>query len=131
MKYAEDCDGFTLLECLIALAIASMALAVLYEASGTGLFATRRAMQTELALSVARSCLADMRARPVLSDGTREGDAANGFHWEETDTLVERGLHPDSPAGALFRVSVTVSWEGRRHLTLSTLRTSAMTGAGL
>lgn len=124
---SRDEQGFTLLETLVALVIAGVALIVMFEVSGEGLFAVHDAAMHERALSVARSRLALARARPAFQPGERAGEDAGGFHWHETDVPIEQSDTPDAVAGTLFRITVHVTWhDGRGKLVLSTLRAAPL-----
>jgi general secretion pathway protein I len=112
--------GFTLLEVLIAFAIASIALAVLYRGAIDGLFGTREAARTEEAVSRARSRLAALCVLPRLTPGEQSGDDGSSYAWRTQITPAgSKTLEPaDSgeptpPVRAdLFAVRVIVSWPG-------------------
>lgn len=127
MDQSRGEQGFTLLETLVALVIAGVALIVMFEASGEGLFSIHDAATHERALSVAQSRLSLARARAVFQAGELEGDEAGGFHWHEMDVPIENSSMPDTVAGALFRITVHVTWhEGQGRLALSTLRAAPL-----
>jgi general secretion pathway protein I len=73
--------GFTLLEVLVAFAIAAFALAVLFRSSGTALMAARTSGQYQEALSRARSHLAALGGDAALVAGESSGDDGGGFRW--------------------------------------------------
>lgn len=96
--------GFTLLEALIAFAIAALALAALLGGALTGLRATEAASRTEEALARARSRLAALEAAPLApADG--RGDDGGGFAWRLR-------VSPEAVSGGLtlYAVSVAVAW---------------------
>jgi general secretion pathway protein I len=113
-------DGFTLLEVLIAFAIASIALAVLYQGAVDGLLGSRLAARTDEAVSRARSRLAALCHGAQLTPGEQSGDDGSGYTWRTrvsraaTET-IERG-NADQPAppmrADLLAVRVTLSWPG-------------------
>jgi general secretion pathway protein I len=112
--------GFTLLEVLIAFAIASIALAVLYHGSVEGLVGSRLAARTDQAVTRARSRLTALCHGAPLTPGEQSGDDGGGYTWRTrinraaTETVQRGG--PDAPAppmrADLFAVRVTVSWPG-------------------
>jgi general secretion pathway protein I len=110
--------GFTLIEVLVAFAIASLALAVLFRGGIDGVSASRIAARTEEAAARAQSRLAAMCHGALLAPGTHGGDDGGGFAWR-TEVVsaatanITRGSddEPKAPLKAtLFAVRVTVSW---------------------
>ncbi len=121
-------DGFTLLEVLVALAIAGLALILLFRAGGDGLFAVDAAARVEEAVERAQSHLAAVGRDAALLQGESEGDDGGGYHWrlriEPVATWPARAA-PGAPAVAttLFAVEVTISWPGSGHDRVVTLQT--------
>ena len=128
-------SGFTLLEVMVAFAIAALSLAALWESGVDGWRAARVAGRSMEAQSRAQSHLAvvghGLAIRP-LSEG---GDDGGGFYWR---------LHitPDRSSGrmTLYTVEITESWAetaadvqkddapDRRAVTLRTARIGATVG---
>ena len=77
----SDQRGFTLLEVLVAFAIATVALAALYRGGLDGLIGAKQAARTQEAVSRAESRLAAACQTPSLAPGTRSGDDGSGFTW--------------------------------------------------
>jgi general secretion pathway protein I len=131
-------DGFTLLEVVVALAIAGLALVGLFRAGSGGLFAVDTAARAEEAVQRAQSHLAAVGRDAALAEGDFTGDDGAGFRW----TLRVRPLAtrqspgPDntsSGATTLFDVEVAVSWPGHageRSVVLRTLRLGASAARG-
>ena len=120
MRRARE-DGFTLVETLIALAIAGLSFAVLYKIISDDLDRTRRVRDEATAAALAQSLLARAQAddRPAASSGR----AAGGFAWRVA-VDPHRGIGAGWPVDAVDVVA-TVSWrEGTtpQSRTLSTLR---------
>lgn len=115
-------SGFTLLEVLIAFAIAAMALTGLFQSSRAGLDNTSIAARTLEAAGLAQSTLAAaLRAEPV-NPGTRTGGDAGGYVWQTVVTPA--GAKPPAPGTAsgttLYRVDVSVAWSaGARQRSVS------------
>ncbi|HUC69305.1 MAG TPA: prepilin-type N-terminal cleavage/methylation domain-containing protein [Stellaceae bacterium] len=115
--------GFTLIEILVAFAIAIIALAALYQLFGIGTQTVTAADRLEAAIVLARSAL---NAGAVVADG----EQAQQIGPYQRRVLVQ--ARPDlarsgAPAG-LSEIEVEVSWhEGRRQrrISLSTLRVVA------
>ena len=103
-------DGFTLLEVLVAFAIAALALGVLFEGAVGGLRSTRVADRTEEALSRAQSHLAAVGQGMPLGSGTQEGDDGGGYHWSVRIRPL-RSAVSTSARIVLYAVQVTESWD--------------------
>jgi prepilin-type N-terminal cleavage/methylation domain-containing protein len=123
-------NGFTLLEVVVALTIAGLALAGLFRAGSGGLFAVDTAARAEEAVQRAQSHLAAVGRDAALAEGEFTGDDGAGFRW----TLLVRPLATRQSLGqdnispavtTLFDVEVAVSWPGHtggRAVVLKTLR---------
>ncbi len=114
------CGGFTLLEVLIAFAIASIALALLYRGATDGLLGSRLAARTDEAVARARSRLAVLCDGAPLTPGEQSGDDGGGYTWRTqinraaTETVARGGEDQPSPPlrADLFAVRVTMMWPG-------------------
>jgi general secretion pathway protein I len=112
--------GFTLLEVLIAFAIAAIALAVLYHGAVEGLLGSRLAVRTDEAVARARSRLAVLCHGARLTPGEQAGDDGSGYTWRTrvnraaTETIARTGADQAEPPmrADLFDVRVTLSWPG-------------------
>ncbi len=134
MTRRDQDRGFTLLEVLIALAIAALALGVLFHGTMEGLAATQAAGQYEEALERARSHLAALADRGTLAPVDDTGDDGGGYRWRHrvaavaTEVSVPGAPRPNQAAGppiTLYAVSVAITWsaDGReRGVTLATER---------
>ncbi len=115
--------GFTLLEVLVAFAIAALALAVLFDAGVDGLRSANVSARYTEALSRARSHLAGL---PVpLVAGDFQGDEGHDFHWHLRVTQGPREVTRQNVNLSLFDVAISMSWtEGdrKRVLELDTKR---------
>jgi general secretion pathway protein I len=113
-------SGFTLLEVLIAFAIASIALVVLYRGATDGLLGSRLAVRTAEAVARARSRLAVLCHGAPLAPGEQTGDDGSGYTWRTqivlaaTETVAQAGEDQPSPPlrADLFAVRVTMLWPG-------------------
>lgn len=119
--------GFTLLEVVVALVIASLALVGLFRAGSGGLFASDTAARLDEAIERAQSHLAAFGRTGAVAPGEMEGDDGGGYRWA---VRVEPIAAPGQPPGgaALYAVEVTVSWRawGRsRSVVLETRRLAA------
>jgi prepilin-type N-terminal cleavage/methylation domain-containing protein len=119
--------GFTLLEVMVALVIAALALAVFYEGSLSGLRNARVAGTYEEAISLARSHLAELSQRQTVQPLDAEGADGPLFHYRvkvallaseqlQRSLLEEANNRPPRTAG-LYSLSVTESWtqDGRER----------------
>lgn len=118
----EPRAGFTLIEVLIALAIAGIGLAGVTALLVVSSRATSYARHAAEASVLAEDRLEHLRALPAaqLRDGS---DVVDAIGRPATDGFARRWTV--TPAGALYRVTVQVAWrevDGARELTLDTLR---------
>ena len=82
MTGARQTDaGFGLLEAIVALAIASLALTALYRSLGGAIRAAGRVQEHEAALVLARSHFDSLGSDGFLQVGTSAGAYANGLAW--------------------------------------------------
>jgi general secretion pathway protein I len=117
----ERAEGFTLLEVIVALAIAALALIVLFRAGSDGLLAVDTATQAEEAIERAQSHLAAIGHDVALLQGESAGDDGGGYHWRLRITPVASwpaqlaNRSSAVTATTLFDVQVAISWSGRGH----------------
>jgi general secretion pathway protein I len=111
--------GFTLLEILVAFAIAAIALTALTAAVAGSLRSSRVASVTEQAISRAQSRLDAASLAPL---GERSGDDGGGFRWREIVRQVGR-----SGTAALYDITVEITWtvDGPHRLALHSFRLAA------
>ncbi len=124
--------GFTLLEVLVAFAVAAPALALLFGQGVQSVTAAQAAARYREAISRAQSRL-DGLADQALVAGVRDGEDGHGFRWRTriaaaASIPAQRQMPPGSAYAAgttLYDVTVEVSWPGgagRRAVTLGTRR---------
>ncbi len=111
--------GFSLLEVLIALVIAGIALAAVFQAATGSIQATTAAARYQQAISRARSHLDG--ASVNLIAGEQEGDDGGGFHWRVSAHPVDSTGKPDASGRAvantdalvvtLYAITVWISWK--------------------
>src|SRR5260370_13246662 len=123
-------NGFTLLEVVVAFAIAALALVGLFRAGSGGLFAVDTAARAEEAVQRAQSHLAAVGRDAALVEGELTGDDGGGYRWalRVSPPTSRQSLAPERVSSAtppLFHVQVAISWpghEGARSVVLRTLR---------
>ena len=123
-------QGFTLLEVLVALAIAIPALLLIYRQGAVSLDLTRSAARYAEAVSRAQSRL-DALVDTGLEPRDSEGDEGNDFHWHTRITPIttvqqksDAGRRSVYAAGTtLYAATVEVSWRGQRGPSRVTLAT--------
>jgi prepilin-type N-terminal cleavage/methylation domain-containing protein len=130
--------GFTLLEVLVALAIAALALVGLFAAGSGGLFAADTAARAEEALERAQSHLAAIGRDAALLPADASGDDGGGYRWHlrvrpvASRTLsAANGVFGPTTTTTLYEVDVVISWRGggrERRVALRTLRLAGTTG---
>ena len=130
---APDHAGFTLLEVVVALVIASLALVALFQAGSGGLFAVDTAARSEEALQRAQSHLAALGRDAALVEGDSSGDDGGGYRWRlrvqpvaQRQGVAADGVTPQTTS--LFDVEVAVSWQDRGHQRAVVLRTLRLGG---
>jgi general secretion pathway protein I len=118
--------GFTLVEALVAFAIAAVLLGAIYDIYSTGIRAATLATRYGNAVSMAQSTLESLTNVPLSP-----GDTADriGVFERETTVRARPDLLPEGSQLALmpYEVMVRVAWrEGlrRRAVSLSTVRLS-------
>jgi general secretion pathway protein I len=128
--------GFTLIEVLIAFAIAAMALGLLFQAATSSGTAAHQAGYYEEAVSRAKSHMAMVGRDSDIAPGEREGDDGSGFRWRVKITPSAAAQPPQGAAPenrvVLYSVEVSISWSdsGRPHsVVLHTQRTGTQPGA--
>ena len=105
--------GFTLIECIIALAIAGMVMAALFDGGLTGLRAVDDAARTLEAVSLARSRLAALSVGPVPAPGVTTGEDGSGYSWRQQIARAGAGIN----GLVLIELRVEIAWrrDGRAH----------------
>jgi general secretion pathway protein I len=121
---ARRASGFTLLEILIALAIAALGLGALMAATGTGLGNADLAARTIEATRRAQSHLASVGIATPLRPGIQAGDDGENYRWRLR--ISEPVLRPRASTG-LYTIEITIAW-GNRDLSLTTQRLGPVGG---
>jgi general secretion pathway protein I len=129
--------GFTLLEVLVALAIAGLAFIGLFQAGSGGMFAADTAARAEEAVQRAQSHLAAVGRDAALVEGEFTDDDGGGYQWRlrvrpvGSRQLAPAGGGDPTAALTLFDVEVAILWPGRngeRSVALKTLRLGTSSG---
>jgi general secretion pathway protein I len=130
--------GFTLLEVVVAVAIAALAMVGLFEAGTGGIFAVDTAARAEEALERAQSHLAAVGRDAALVQGDLNGDDGGGYRWQlsvrpvaQRQGIAADGITPQNTT--LFSIEVAISWQSRGHeraVVLRTLRLGTSTRNG-
>ncbi len=101
MKGHQPCEsGFALLEVIVAIAIAALALATIYRTMADGFRSASRVDTLQAAVVASRSHLDALAADGTLNPGTSTGAYANGIRWRlsvtdlSTKTLQANALRP-------------------------------------
>jgi general secretion pathway protein I len=131
-------QGFTLLEVLVAVAIAGLALVGLFQAGSGGLFAADTAARAEDAVQRAQSHLAAVGRNADLTQGEFTDDDGGGYRWRlrVRPVATRQGLAPDGTSAVtstLYDVEVAILWPGRkgeRSVVLRTLRLGTAASGG-
>ena len=119
-----EARGFTLVEVLVAFAIAAIALATLFRIFAGGLQSAQISEAEARATMLAESRLAAVGVEQPLAEDDQAGETEDGYRWR----IAARGI--DSGEGAhpvrRYEVTVTVAWgpedERERAVVLRTIR---------
>ena len=135
-EHSPQEQGFTLLEVLVAVAIAGLAIIGLFQAGSGGLFAADTAARAEEAIQRAQSHLTAVGRNAALVQGEFTDDDGGGYRWRlrVRPAATRQGLAPDGTSAVtatLYDVEVAILWPGRkgeRSVVLRTLRLGTATG---
>ena len=120
------CEGFTLIETLVAMAILSISLVVILQLFSGGLKSSRLSDKYTRAIFHAREKMEEILLDDNFTDEVIKGEFSDGFEWKAQTLRRE----PSQEEGAelpveSFTIKVDVSWhEGsqEKHFEISTLR---------
>ena len=119
--------GFTLLEVIVALAIAGFGVVALFEAASGGLIAVDTASRYRAATLEALRHVEELGVMTPLAAGERQG-AADGMRWRLRVTPLATKARGDTRSGpglTLYAVDIDVTWRAGqrdRAVQLSTFR---------
>jgi prepilin-type N-terminal cleavage/methylation domain-containing protein len=114
--------GFTLIEVVVALAIAVLVGGLLLQVFSQSLRGADATARTIQATALAESLLAGVGADMPVAEGERSGETEQGFRWR----LAVAPLPSEDDAIlpiALYEAVATVEWGARPNLHSVTLRT--------
>lgn len=113
--------GFTMVEALVALAIAALAMVALFRTSTQSTTASV-SVETHLAAgALARSLLLDVAQTPIEKPFDRTGKAGS-LSWKLSAAIAKGDLARLAPRGAgLYDVRVAVTWAPSGRLELNTI----------
>ncbi len=118
-------NGFTLVETLVAFAILAISMVALLQSFATGLRSLGISEAYAMATMHARSKLAEFGNLIPLEALEESGELDERFNWR----AVVADYDPGETAGRVlgepikvYSIAVTVTWEGGREVTLTTLR---------
>ena len=126
--------GFTLIEVLVAFAIAAMALGLLFQAASSSGNAARQAGNYEEAVSRAKSHMAALGRESDIAPGEQSGDDGGGYRWRTsiTPSAVAQPPQDANPNArlTLYNVEVSVSWTDGSHPRSVVLHTQRLVSQG-
>ena len=126
-RRTEPDAGFTLIEVLVAFAVAALLLVPLLRIFSGGAGGLMRADRAATAALWAQTVLEARSGEAPMAEGVEGGDLPGGYHWQRTvavyseETLSLQGQSPLVP----YVVTLTVTWPERgrmRAVTLDTLK---------
>lgn len=100
--------GFTLIETLVAFAILSISLTVLFAGVTRSIVGSHYAQQKRLALRVAQDQIEEIGVTVPIQPGERKGRSENGFAWAHRTQVIPQLSSPAS-LSAWVEVSVWTS----------------------
>ena len=123
-NHAEP-NGFTLVETLVAFAILAISMVALLQSFATGLQSLGISEAYAIATMHARSKLAEFGKTIPLEASEESGELDDRFEWR----AVVADYDPGDTAGRvlgkaikIYSLTVTVTWDNNREVTLTTLR---------
>ena len=134
LRPASNASGFTLLEVTIAVAIAALALVIMFQAGSTGLIAVNSAARIDEAVERAQSHLAAFGSTNAIVPGDSDGDDGGGYHWRLSarPLLAQAAADQNAPRTTLYAVESAISWSswgGTRSVVLHSRRLGAAAGS--
>ena len=117
--------GFSLLEVLVAFAVFSLALGVLFQIFSSGLRSADLARAYSEAVVIAESRLAAFSGDALIEAGAQQGVVADTYHWSTRVTPYDPDIDGGVPEGLeAFHVSVRVYWGqgSEREVALDTMQ---------
>ena len=121
---ASNGEGFTLLEVLVAFAILSLSLAVIFSMVGSGVTSARRAEDYTVAELLAESQLAKVGIEEPLTTGSEEGEYLSLYRWHTVIRPLQDVNRSEVLTAALpvYEVTVMVEWSDGAERGSVTLR---------
>jgi len=114
---AERERGFTLVEVLVAFAVAAVLLVPLLRVFSSGLGGVGRADRAATAALWAQSLIAERDGEQVVAAGTEGGTLPGGYSWQRTvQRYQEPGMTLPQPSGLVpYDVTLSVTWTEAGH----------------
>ena len=129
MNGATKEQGFTLVEVLVAFAILTLGLTVLYQLFGDSVGQTGRSDMRREALLIAQSKLAEVSARRPILPGETSGDAGRDFSWQARVRTRDQADESRASVWQLYDIEVAVRPTGATSAPLVTLKTQRLAEA--
>jgi len=128
MARASKRDGFTLLEVLIAVAVAGMAIVMLIQTHNGTLRLYERYREMTIAQHIARELISEIEASGYPGDTEEDGavhDKYPGFTWHRTCTKDGVEEEIGGPAPGVYKVVVIVRCPVEEYVMMSHFRENA------
>ena len=109
------CDGYTLVETLVAVMLLALTLTVVLQQFSGALNTGRTSKEFSRAVWYAREKMEEIQLRPALAPGVQRGSFNDGYQWETVVEYFEPGreLEPREPIPLLITVRVFWPHGGR------------------
>ena len=107
--------GFTLIEVLVAVAILGVGLTIIIELFSGALRLGRASEEYTKAVNYARMKMEEVAVKPIVEEGTEEGDFDDTFRWQvgvKKVILLTVENKPDfKPPAQFFQIQIDVLWK--------------------
>jgi len=107
--------GFTLIEVSIAVAILGVGLTVLIELFSGGLRLGRASEEYTKAVNYARSKMEEIAVKPIIKEGSEEGEFDETYRWQvdvkKVEILPVENKPDFKPPAQFFQVQINIIWK--------------------
>ena len=115
-RFLRLCDGFTLIEILVAMAILGICLVTILQLFSGGLKSSKVSDEYTRAIFHAREKMEEILLAEELTEEALAGDFGNGFEWNAEISRVQLDEEEDTRIPVdTYAIKVQVQWSEGRH----------------